>query len=53
MLTLHLGVLLGLAWTILALTFLHLKAKAYGKRRLFSKAAGDVVTALGRLRDAR
>ena len=35
------GVLLALAWTILALTFLHLKAKAYGKRRLFSRAAGD------------
>jgi hypothetical protein len=39
--TLHLGVLLASAWTILALTFLHLQAKAYGRRRMYSKPAGD------------
>lgn len=34
-------VLLAAAWAILALIFLHLKAKSYGKRTLYSKAAGD------------
>ena len=38
---LHLGVLLSAAWAILALAFLHMGAKAYGKRKLFSKPAGD------------
>lgn len=38
---LHVGVLLALAWSILALAVLRLKAKAYGKRRLYAKAAGD------------
>jgi hypothetical protein len=38
---LHLGVLLAAAWAILALVFLHLKAKSYGKRTLYSKPAGD------------
>lgn len=38
---LHLGVLLAGAWAILALVFLHLNAKAYGKRTLYSKPAGD------------
>ena len=40
---LHLGVLLALAWAILAFAFLLLLAKAYGKRRMYSKAAGDPV----------
>jgi hypothetical protein len=34
-------VLLAAAWAILALAFLHLKAKGYGKRTLFSKPSGD------------
>lgn len=38
---LHLGALLAGAWTVLVLTFLHLDAKAYGKRTLHSKPAGD------------
>jgi len=41
MATLHLGVLLALAWAAGAMAFLYLKAKAYGKRRLYSKPAGD------------
>ena len=40
---LHLGVLLAAAWAVLALVFLHLKAKSYGKRTLYSKPAGDPV----------
>lgn len=38
---LHLAVLLALAWAILALTALHLKAKSYGKATLHAKPAGD------------
>jgi hypothetical protein len=38
---LHWSVLLAGAWTILALAFLHLKAKLYGKRTLYSTPAGD------------
>jgi hypothetical protein len=38
---LHLGVLLSMTWAALALVFLHVGAKAYGKRTLFSKPAGD------------
>ena len=39
--TLHLGVLLAAAWAVLAVAFLHLRAKAYGQRTLYSKPAGD------------
>ena len=38
---LRLGVLLAAAWTVLALAFLYLKAKSYGKRTLYSKPAQD------------
>ncbi len=38
---LHVGVLLAAAWAVLALVFLHARVKAYGKRQLFSKPAGD------------
>jgi hypothetical protein len=41
MTTLHLGVLLAIAWAVLTMTFLHLKAKSYGIRKLYSKPAGD------------
>lgn len=36
-------VLLAAAWAILALAFLHLGAKGYGKRTLFSVPSGDPV----------
>jgi predicted outer membrane lipoprotein len=38
---LRLGVLLAAAWTVLALAFLHMKAKSYGKRTLYSRQAQD------------
>ena len=38
---LHLGVLLAAVWAVAAMIFLHRKVKAYGKRTLFSKPAGD------------
>jgi hypothetical protein len=38
---LHWSVLLAGAWTILALAYLHSKAKRYGKRTLYSAPAGD------------
>jgi len=38
---LHLGVLFALAWAVTALVFLRLKVKAYGRRPLFAKPAGD------------
>jgi hypothetical protein len=38
---LHLAVLLSAAWAILALSFLYVSAKVYGKRHLHAKAAGD------------
>lgn len=34
-------VLVAGAWAVLALAFLHLNAKGYGKRTLFSRPAGD------------
>ena len=38
---LHLGVLLALAWAILALGSMHRKAKAFGPASTFAKPAGD------------
>ena len=38
---LHLAVLFALAWAVTALVFLRLKVKAYGRRPLFAKPAGD------------
>ena len=38
---LHLGVLLAAVWTVAALIFLRRKVKAYGRRTLYSRPAGD------------
>ena len=38
---LHLGVLLAAAWAVLAIAFQRAGARAYGRRQLFSKSAGD------------
>jgi len=40
---LHAGVLICLAWDALALVGLQRRAKAFGKRRLYAKPAGDPV----------
>jgi hypothetical protein len=41
MASLHVGVVLAGVWTIVALTFLLLKVRRYGKRTLYARAAGD------------
>jgi len=41
MATLHMVVVLALAWVVLAMARQYAKAKAYGKRTLYAKPAGD------------